>query len=194
MILVLTTPRTGSSWFCDYIAKENHCENLGEFFGNPELSIDQQFEKLELVKNNPDVVVKCFPWHIRNVRPMFKRSNIIEKELIKIAKKIYILIRNDFNEQCKSYYLAHTSDMWEGKPMQHEDVRLDKDFYNQCVDHLKSSYYELASYYKNYDCEIVEYEHLPFGKHKRYQRPVVWLEEPTKVNFDPRDLFYPNDN
>lgn len=190
MILVLTTPRTGSTWFCNYIANKYSYENLDEYFGDPALEVEEQLLKLEQVKHKTNSVIKCFPWHIRNVRPLFKRSNLIEKELIKLSSKIYILIRSDFNEQCKSYYVAHTSNVWGGEPQPITEVKLDLDFYNHCVSHLRNGYHELANYYKTYDCELVEYEHLPFTTYKRYSRPVIWNEEPKNINFDPRDLFY----
>jgi LPS sulfotransferase NodH len=190
MILVLTTPRTGSTWFCNHVAEQYSYDNLDEYFGDPELDVDRQIQKLEYVKQNNNSVVKCFPWHIRNIRPLFKRANLIEKELIKLSSKIYILIRSDFNEQCKSYYLAHTTNIWSGEPQPVSEIELDLNFYDHCINHLRSGYNELANYYKTLNCELVEYEHLPFTTHKRYSRPIVWSEEPPRIDFDPRDLFY----
>lgn len=190
MILVLTTPRTGSTWFCNHLAEQYSYNNLDEYFNDPALELEEQIVKLEYVKQHTNSVIKCFPWHIRNIRPLFKRTNLIEKELLKSASKVYILIRSDFNEQCKSYYLAHTTNIWGGEPQPLEEVTLDMQFYNHCINHLRSGYQELASYFKTHDCELVEYEHLPFTSYNRYSRPVRWNIEPPTVDFDPRGLFY----
>lgn len=189
MILVLTTPRTGSSWFCSYLAKQHSFENLNEYFGDPDLTVDQQIEKLEYLKQNPNTVLKCFPWHIRSLRSLFKRANFVEKELLKLSDKTYILIRSNFNEQCKSYYIAKSSNVWDGTPQSHTTINFNKSVYNTDVEHLYKGYIELADFYKKYNCDIVEYENLPFSDTPRYQRPVSWSQQPEENNFDPRSVF-----
>lgn len=93
MILLLTTPRTGSTRFCIHLAKTYSIDNLDEYFGDQELTLESQVEKLEYIKSNPNVILKCFPWHFKNVRTNFVRANFLEKNLLKLADKIYILIR-----------------------------------------------------------------------------------------------------
>ncbi len=191
MILVLTTPRTGSTWFCEHLAYTYSLENLDEYFGKHEISVDDQVSKLEYLKQNKNVVLKCFPWHFRNTRTNFSRANFLEKSLLKLADKIYILVRNDFNSQCKSYYLAKTSGIWSGVPQEQTNINLDINLYNYSVRHLQDGYKQLAEYNKLYDCEIVEYESLPFPKNEKYVRPVMWDKQPESVEFDIKSLFYP---
>lgn len=189
MILILTTPRTGSTWFCEYISKLYSLENLDEYFGKHDISLDEQVKKLEYLKSNPNVVLKCFPWHFKNSRTNFPRANFLEKNLLKLADKIYILIRTDFNSQCKSYYLAKSTDIWSGIPQEHQYITINQELYNYSVEHLKDGYLQLAEYNKRYNCEIVEYEKLEFDKDEKYVRPVTWNIEPTYTDFDVKKLF-----
>lgn len=191
MILILTTPRTGSTWFCEYLSKQYSLENLDEYFGDHDITLEEQVEKLDYIKNNKDVVLKCFPWHLKNTRTNFPRASFLEKNLLKLADKIYILIRSDFNSQCKSYYLAKTTGIWSGVPQEHTIVTLDHSLYNYSISHLQDGYIQLAEYNKVLDCEIVEYENLPFPKSEKYVRPVTWNIEPDNVSFNVKELFYP---
>lgn len=189
MILVLTTPRTGSTWFCNDIAAKYSYDNLDEYFGDHELTSAQQVEKLEYIIANPNVVLKCFPWHFKNSRNNFVRANFLEKNLLKLADKIYILIRSNFNSQCKSYYLAKTTNVWSGLPQEHQHIILNQHMYDYAADHLKDGYQQLASYAKNFNCEIVEYETLQFEENEKYVRPVTWDVEPKHIEFDVKSLF-----
>jgi hypothetical protein len=109
--------------------------------------------------------------------------------LLKLADKIYILIRADFNSQCKSYYLAKTTNIWSGLPQDHQHLILDQAVYDYAVEHLKDGYQQLALYKNMFDCEIVEYENLQFNKNEKYVRPVTWDIEPNSVDFDVKSLF-----
>lgn len=191
MILVLTTPRTGSTWFCDYLSKQHSAENLDEYFGDHDITLEEQVEKLDYIKNKKDVVVKCFPWHLKHTRSNFPRANFLEKSLLNLADKIYILIRSDFNSQCKSYYLAKVTDIWSGEPQKPTEIKLDSKLYDYSVRHLQDGYNQLANYHEFLNCEIVEYESLPFTKKEKYIRPVTWNIEPPVTDFNVKELFYP---
>lgn len=191
MILVLTTPRTGSTWFCDYLSKQHSLENLDEYFGDHDITLEEQVEKLDYIKNNKNVVLKCFPWHLTNTRTNFPRALFLEKTLLKLADKIYILIRSDFNSQCKSYYLAKTTGIWSGVPQEHQIVELDVDLYNYSVLHLQDGYKQLVNYNQQLTCEVVEYESLPLPRNEKYIRPVTWNKEPPIIEFDVKSMFDP---
>ena len=60
MILVLTTPRTGSTWLCEHLAKKHSVENLDEYFGKHEITLEEQITKLEYLQSNKNTVLKCF--------------------------------------------------------------------------------------------------------------------------------------
>lgn len=189
MILVLTTPRTGSSWFCKHLAESHDLHNLGEFFGDHTIAVNDQVDKLEYIKANPDVVVKCFPWHLNNTRANFPRAGFLEKNLVKLADKIYILIRSDFSDQCKSYYLANSTGIWSGEPQDPIVVDTDLTLYNYAVSHLQDGYMQLAEYNKRLECEVVDYAQLPLNRQERYVRPVTWNVAPGIVDFDVKSLF-----
>lgn len=189
MILVLTTPRTGSTWFCEHLANQHSLENLDEYFGEHEITIEEQIAKLEYIKENKNVVLKCFPWHLRNTRTNFTRANFLEKNVLKLADKIYILIRSNFAEQCKSYYLAKSTDIWSGIPQEHTTIEVDYKLFDYSANHLIDGYNQLAEYYKSLNCEVVDYNDLPFNREERYVRPVTWVNKPKDINFDVKSLF-----
>jgi len=194
MILILSTPRTGSTWFTNHIAQKYNLENLNEYFsdnGNTKLDFDTQLNRLEYVKSNKNVVIKCFPWHLTtNTGIAPARFSFLQKNLLRLADRIYILIRNDFNSQCRSFYIASVSGHWGPQPQQHQLLTLDLDLYNKVVTHLQEGYQLLSEYKTITNCEIVEYESLPFLTDQRYAKSVVWDKEPSDVVFDVRSLFY----
>ncbi len=189
MILVLTTPRTGSTWFCEHLAREQSLENLDEYFGSHTIGVDEQLAKLEYLKHNKNVVLKCFPWHIKNIRTNFKRVNFLENNLFKLADKIYILVRSNFTDQCKSYYLAKTTNVWSGVPQEHQAITVDQTDVDYCVNHLIDGYTQLAEYNKLFNCELVDYDKLNFDFNTKYVRPITWLTEPVIPSFDVKSLF-----
>ena len=189
MILVLTTPRTGSTWFCEHLAKTHSLENLDEYFGKHEITLDEQNTKLEYIKENKNVVLKCFPWHLRNTRTNFNRASFLEKNVLKLADKIYILIRSDFSAQCNSYYLAKTTNIWSGIPQEHVNVEVDYKLFNYSVKHLIDGYNQLSGYYNTFNCEVVDYDKLLFNCEEKYVRPVTWVNKPKDIDFDVKGLF-----
>jgi len=189
MILVLTTPRTGSTWLCEHLARKHSVENLDEYFGKHEISLEEQISKLEYLQSNKNTVLKCFPWHLRNTRTNFKRADFLEKNILKLADKIYILIRSSFADQCKSYYLAKSTDIWSGVPQDHQTVEVDTELFNYCVKHLIDGYKQLAEYHNKFNCELVDYDSLDFDFNEKYIRPVTFVNEPKYVDFDVNALF-----
>ena len=153
--------------------------------------MEEQVEKLEYIKENTNVVLKCFPWHLKNTRTNFPRSSFLEKNLLKLADKIYILIRSDFISQCKSYYLAKTTGIWSGVPQEHQLVELDLDLYKYSVFHLQDGYKQLVNYNQQLTCEVVEYESLPLPQNEKYIRPITWNKEPPVIEFDVKSMFDP---
>lgn len=189
MILVLTTPRTGSTWFCEHLANKHSLENLDEYFGKHEFTLEEQLAKLDYIKEHNNVVLKCFPWHLRNTRTNFNRANFLEKNVLKLADKIYILIRSNFSDQCNSYYLAKTTNIWSGVPQEHVNVEINHKLFDYSVNHLIDGYNQLAEYNRTLNCEVVDYDDLTFNREERYVRPVTWLSEPKPIDFDVKRLF-----
>ena len=191
MILILTTPRTGSTWYCDYLAKQYSLENLDEYLGEYNYTSVQQLEKLEYLTKNPDVVFKCFPWHLKNIRPYFTRAKFLENALLKMPDEIHILTRKDFKKQAISYYVAKSTGVWGGTPQPEETIQLDQKKLNFWINHLKDGYKHLSEYYKKFNCKLVDYSELPFHKdtNKKYVRPIKWSSKPIIEDFNISELF-----
>ena len=191
MILVLTTPRTGSTWYCDYLAKQHSLENLDEYFGEYEYDLSEQNQKLEYLSENSDVVFKCFPWHLKNIRNNFIRAGFLEHNLFKLADEIHILTRNDFHSQIKSFYIAQATGVWDGIPQELETVELDQNKFDYWTWHLKDGYMHLSEYYKKFDCKLMDFSELPFhtDTNKKYVRPIKWSSDPIIQDFNITELF-----
>lgn len=191
MILVLTTPRTGSTWYCEHLARQHSLENLDEYFGEFEYSLSEQNNKLEYISNNKDVVFKCFPWHLKNIRTNFLRAGFLENKLLKLADEIHILTRMDFESQIKSFYIAGLTGVWDGSPQELETIELDKAKFEYCDRHLKNGYWHLSEYYKDLKCKLIDYSELPFNTdiNKKYIRPVKWSSEPIIKDIQISKLF-----
>ena len=103
MITVLTTGRTASTWYCDYLAKDFGYENLNEVFltqqsGYKFLLNPNNFNKenktiVKLLASQQLVVMKAYP-------------NAFKK-VIKNSSKVIFLIRRDFFSQVKSSFSGH---------------------------------------------------------------------------------------
>jgi len=185
MILILTTPRTGSTWYCNHLAKQHSLENLDEYLGDFEYTLSQQNQKLEYLTENPDVVLKCFPWHLKNIRDNFIRAGFLENNVLKLADEIHILTRKDFESQIKSFYIAYVSGVWSGIPQEPETLELDQDKFDYCAWHLKDGYEHLSEYYQKLNCKKIDYSELPFYSDgsQRYVRPIKWSREPIISDF-----------
>lgn len=187
MILVLTTPRTASSWFCDYIAWQHNYTQSGELFNLPALKGDlaKQAALLDSITADPNQVVKVFPWHIRRVLnlPTLKVLSNLDHKLISAAEKLYFLARKDFNAQCRSYYISTVTDHWDGDKLDTRFIKYDPVRYKMCADTLKLGYQCLAGYYSLAKEPIMVYtENLP--QTGKYEQPVVWDTEPDLIDFD----------
>lgn len=188
MILVLTTPRTGSSWFCNFLSEQHQYNNLGEFFNVASMSANHQTAKLEYLEDNPNSIIKCFPYHLNSSYKQFQTAAFVEKSIFKLADKIYILIRRNFHAQCKSLYVCAVTGYWGSNPQPQRKIPLNRDLFEECTVFLKNNYQNLAEYNKKFNCELVCYEDM-LTDENRYHNPVIWLDQPDYVEFDVEALF-----
>lgn len=181
MILVLTTYRTGSTWYCDNIARTRDYTNLGEAFHESNQSLHQQV--VNYLKSNPRTVVKLMPCHLSKT-PV---KHLLEI-LLELATEVIFLVRNNFDAQCQSYYIAKTTGDWHNSFEQHIQVYLDKTKWQNWVSFLHQQYLELSDIYSQTgNATLVSTEQLhPQGK---YHRPVVWNKQPGFTNIDIQELF-----
>lgn len=191
MITVLTTPRTGSTWYCQYLSNLYDIKNLNELFEDPKYNSNiEQAKGLSYLKDNPKTVLKVFPNHLKdkwvftdphtNITVTNTRRPKFDKLVLDMSDKIYILTR-DFYPQCLSHYIATKSNHFSGEVRGQEHLIFDQVWWDRTVDYLINCYEVLGTYSKQYDCELIDYSELPFGttpSNKKYIRPVTWDKKP----------------
>lgn len=188
MILVLTTPRSASTWYCKHLATEYNLHNFGELFA---MDIKEKHkQQLEKLKANPNSVVKVHTVHISN-SPV-KR---FKEKLIRQADDIKILVRKDFNAQVKSFYAAAQVESITGRGFTEEytdtvHIKLDDNLYNQYKLFIKyqiATLYEITKEYNLFD-KVVFSEDVMTAE-KKYKRSVQWDREPTIITESYSHLF-----
>ena len=203
MITVLTAPRTGSTWFCNYLSTLHNYRNLKEFFDDASWNTNaSQSKGLDYLQSNPDSILKVFPTHLKynigdgneftNTSITTLRRPKFDKNVLSLSKKIYLLIRQDFQSQCISYYLASLKNTFVHPHTDHEYIVLDQQRWDYTVNHLLDEYKSLGEYYKQYDCELIDYSELPFKSTphlKKYVRPVTWSIKPDIIDIDILSFF-----
>jgi len=187
MILVLTTPRTASTHLCIRLAEQYGYKNLGEYFLDS-LPVQDQLDRLDHLKNNHNYVVKAFPWQLKTTFVRQPKIPVLPQSLFDLSEKTIILVRKDFNAQCRSYYLAKVSKHWSGEPKELEHIALNESYYQAAVSELVIAYNHILSWYQTIDnAEIVYTESI--ASDARYARPVIWDRDPPIIDFDPIKLF-----
>ena len=188
MILLLATPRSGSTWVAQSLSMIHNVENLNEFFSFKDIPESTALiEKLDYLDRNPNTLVKCFPAHIKEMQ-YDARVPFFERALFKRASKIYVLIRADYTAQCKSLYLASVSQVWNGTPQPHQVIKTDQSEFDLNAQRLQRAYEKLLKYYKDLDAELIVFEDMKY-EDRKYIRPVTWDPEPQIPDFDVRGLF-----
>lgn len=182
MILVLSTYRTGSTNFCKQLAEQNNYENLDECFH--ENLKDTHKLALQHIEKNPNTVVKLFPYHIQN-----SQIKTLLQDCVKFSEKIYLLVRKDFDNQVKSYYIARQKNDWHSDFEITEDVTLIKEDWSWCTNFLHNQYLDLDMIRSSLPDYETIYTHQ-LDQSKKYVRPVKWDRQPGFTNIDIEELFY----
>ena len=198
MITVLTAPRTGSTWFCEYLSNLHNLTNLDEFFEDDKWNSPlAQAQGLTYLEQTPNIIFKVFPNHLLDYgdklfgKHTSRRPNF-SKNVLELQGKKYILTRKDFYAQCKSHYIASITLHFSGKPRKTEHLIFNAFWWNRTVDYLTDCYTILGQYNKEYDCEIIDYSELSFTttpQSKKYIRPVTWDQEPPVPDIDISKFF-----
>ena len=102
-IIVLASYRTGSTAFCDTLAKSHNIKNYDEHFHSRRLI--KSIENYELVKNS-SFVIKIMPDQI--AEPYFS-------DLINSATHVYGIHRKDVIQQIASWIIAITRNIWHSR-------------------------------------------------------------------------------
>jgi len=175
MILVLTNYRTGSTNFCKYLAEQNNYTNCDELFH--QLRNDQQEENINFLKNNSQTVVKVMPDQILNA----KNSNLLEL-LVELSEKIYVLVRKDLYNQCKSYYVAlQLENHWHDNFKSTKEITYNKDHWEHSMLFILDQQKKLIEIVKTLpNFELIHTHQIPDSV--KYHRPVKWDVEPIQVD------------
>jgi len=181
MILVLSKYRTGSTNLCKQLAEQYSYENLDECFH--ESIADKHNNIVRYISTNPNCVVKVFPYHLKQS----SRENLLN-ELVALSEKIILLIRKDFDQQVKSYYICKQTGNWHNKFNDTVDITLDKDMYQKFTNFLHNEYLELDTIRKTIPNHEIIYTHQ-LDQSKKYVRPVKWDRQPGFTNIDIEELF-----
>lgn len=205
---LLSTARSGSTWYGTVMTQRYKADFLGEIF-HPE--IDAQTQKknlLDIMKEysgaEKNCVIKVFPKHLLN--PTIPN---LEKTIFSVSQDIEILVRRNFNDQVRSLYVAneyeslmnplHSTD----SPPTWQD-NFDKPLIIDSVDQRRVSFIV-----RRFNEELVYLSKL-YHKHKfklsyledikdnykeldirmgKLNRPVIWNEQLPEIDFSTESLF-----
>lgn len=190
MILVLATPRSGSSWFTSTYLVHGSPDlrpvypgyvHVGELLMHMS-SVDRESAAQFLINGGSKCVVKLFPHHV----PTADLNT--PSVLVSAAEKIYVLVRKDFNAQLRSMYIAEQYHSYTAENLSTRSVQYNTDDFKRNADFLQESLVMLAEIWRKLPhAELVYLEDLP--QSGKYHQPVTWDQEPPRVEFDTESLF-----
>jgi len=202
--VLLSTARSGSTWYGAVLSKKYDAVWLNELFHTDHKEY-HRVNLLDVVKNfsgtSKNCVIKIFPNHL------FK-NNILERFVVSPNINVEILVRRNYSEQIKSLYVAeeYESDInaqgitdqytWQknfNTAFTIEKINLDK--LETISRRLKKELVCLGNLYKEHNFKLTYFEDikdsycdldLPVGK---LHRPVIWEEPFPHISFDTESLF-----
>lgn len=190
IVLVLTTPRSGSSWFCSTYLVHGSPDltpvypgyvHVGEMFTRMS-SVVRESAAQFLIKGGSNCVVKLFPHHVPTADPN------TPSVLVSASEKIYVLVRKDFNAQLRSMYIAEQTDYYFKENLPKRTVRYSAADYLRNKEFLQESLVKLSEIWRKLPhAELVYLEDLP--RSGKYCQPVAWDQEPPRIEFNTESLF-----
>jgi LPS sulfotransferase NodH len=168
VILVLSTYRSASTWYCNQLEHSTKYTNLNECFHE---SISDHRMQLRHVLRSNKTIVKLFPYHST-------QSNITEltDTLVDMASQVVVLGRRNTYEQIKSYYIAKTTKHWHGDVDDTIHINYNADLWNSYRSFMLNEIQTLKTYQSRYSTELVFTEDL--DQQGRYNRHIVWDHSP----------------
>lgn len=205
--ILLSTARSGSTWYGSKLAKSYHAEFLNEIF-HDELKVYHKKNLIQILQNfadNDSCLIKIFPNH-------FFKSSVknLDKLLFDATTSVEILIRRNFTDQVKSIYVAQEyesyinpdklttiSHTWQddfSKPFTINHID-DRKLGIMCH-RLKKELTFLSEVYKTYNFKLTYFEDVKDDvvrehsfKVGKLHRPVIWNESFPVINFNTESLF-----
>jgi LPS sulfotransferase NodH len=148
-IVIITTSRTGSTYYCSHLAKKYNIFDLQEFFGPFEPNFKDN--TIDTLKQIPGWVLKIFSGHLH------KQSNTFLMELLEISTEHVFLYRKNFIEQARSWVLCENAQIF--SPERHNISSTVSDL--QILDARRiiyDEYLDIKKIYKKYPSNIIAYE------------------------------------
>lgn len=172
MILVISSYRSGSTWFCQQLAESTGYVNFDELF-HERLAAEHKHNLRQLISLN-NSIVKIFPFHLRE-----SPINDLLDLLTQLSEKIIILVRKNTYNQCKSFYIAKRFVNWHEKNV-NLTITYDPDLWKRYYNFLDNEINEIKNIINKIpNAEIVYLEDL--DQTGNYHRQVVWDIEPPAV-------------
>lgn len=190
-ILVLATPRTGSTYYTRYLAEKFRC-NVPKV-GGGEIFHEDVKDKLsyfrEYLVSHRNFICKIFPAHLERFYLEYDFNPL--HPLTSIADQIYILYRNNMDDQIKSNYIARMSGDYQSEFSYTKDIIYIDSLYQNIKNSALRDINDLAAIYSLLPKEkthLVKFESF-YSEEKRLRRPVKWDAEPPVFNIDVGSYF-----
>ena len=210
-IVLITSPRSGSTWFLDQIEKENpgmknHRENLRTLVHGYEIvprTVQQrkaQFRGVLRDWQNPDVsnCLKIFPLMITEPKSPWRKPTFMV-DLLDDATHCYFLMRKNFPAQVKSAIVAFYKTMigqmnfhgnWDDEFAIPDNDQTRK-LVRTCERQMYAQNFQLITMWYNtptdVPTELLWLEDL--DQSGKYHRPVTWENEPIIDSIDWEEQF-----
>ena len=191
-IMVLTTPRSASNFYCHTLASERQLANIGEPFALTQSKIDRKrFVNAYTTFHGPNpALIKIHPGHISDYAP-YRPKNWFQ-ELQHTADEVHMLVRKNTWAQVRSLVVS-TWMIEQGTGKFHDewdetryipDNEHTRRMWRECEVYLKGQIAGLSALYQIMTTPITQFhwtEELP-QQHK-YIRPVEFEWEPEPIPF-----------
>ena len=205
-IILMTAPRSGSTWFLNQLENENpgmknHMESLRtlnhgfEMVPRSDKERKAQFRGVLRDWQNPDMsnCLKIFPLMLTEPRSPWRKKNFIY-DLLDDTTKVFYLRRKDFPAQVKSaviaFYKTMQNDMnfhgsWD-EPLVMPDSEQLRKLVRTCERQMYAQNYQLLTMWNtiptDIPTELLWLEDL--DQSGKYNRPIKWENEPSIESVD----------
>ena len=189
-ILVLATARTGSTYYTRYLAEKFRCNvpKIGGEIFNVDVT-DKLSNFREYLVSHRNFICKIFPADLARFYLEYGFNPL--RQLTSIADQIYILYRNNMDDQIKSNYIARMSGDYQSEFSDAKDMKYVDSLYQKMKNGMLRDINDLAAIYSLLPKEkthLVKFESF-YSEEKRLRRPVKWDVEPPVFNIDVGSYF-----
>lgn len=190
MILVVYNSRSGSKFFQKQLALKHGYEVnpiKGEPF-NERRPLEIIEENIRMVREKKDIVVKLsYPqW-----TDATERTGVDILQLcLDRAEEVYFLVREDYNAQLRSLFVANYFQNWDDTSWKKKKVVCyNRRRYHSNEIYLRESYTEHSKLFHSLTNKKLVVSESFMTVEGKVHRPVLWDEPPPEFDFKPLSLF-----